>query len=446
MQPRLLVLSSLFPSDAQPNAGLFIRERMFRVGRTRPIVVVSPQPWFPGQSLIRRFRPHFRPTAPRRETMNGVEIHRPRFFSVPVMFKRFDGFLMALGSALTVRRLIHEEDVNVIDAHFGYPDGNAARWLARWFGLPMVLTLRGKEARQAGSSVLRSRVQAAVCAADRVVTVSSALRDVALELGANPANVQTIGNGIDLSKFRPMPRPEARRLLGLPLDATVLVTVGTLVERKGFHRVVEAMPTLLASNPALHYLVVGGAGPEGDDSEQLRGLVALMGLQERVHFLGPIAPNALQVPLSAANLFVLPSRYEGWANVLLEAMACGLPVVATDVGGNAQVVAHTGLGRIVPFGDADALADAVREALAVNWDRKAIRAYAEANSWDVRIPQLIAVFDRLLDHQNEVRARQDAGGGLPQDATGRHSVARVEAPLPAASEPEVRPVAAHDVR
>ena len=105
MQPRLLVLSSLFPSRVQPSAGLFIRERMFRVGRVRPIVVVAPQPWFPGQSLIRRFRPHFRPMAPVRESMDGIEVHRPRFFSVPGLFKRFDGVLMALGSAWTVRRL-----------------------------------------------------------------------------------------------------------------------------------------------------------------------------------------------------------------------------------------------------------------------------------------------------------------------------------------------------
>ena len=262
-------------------------------------------------------------------------------------------------------------------------------------------------------------MRAAVCAADRVITVSSALRNVALELGANPANVQTIGNGIDLSKFGPIPRDEARRRVGLPLDARVLVTVGTLVERKGFHRVVEVMPTLLASNPELHYLVVGGAGPEGDDSGQLRALVARLGLQERVHFLGPMPPHALHVPLSAANLFVLSSRYEGWANVLLEAMACGLPVVATDVGGNAEVVAHTGLGRIVPFGDADALVAAVSEALQVDWDRSAIRSYAEANSWDVRIPQVVAVFDRLLDHRSELSPRRAPNEAAPQDAAAR---------------------------
>lgn len=423
MSPRLLVFSSLFPSRAQPGAGLFIRERMFRVGRVRPIVVVAPQPWFPGQSLIRRFRPHFRPMAPTRETMDGIEVHRPRFFSVPGIAKRFDGWLMALGAAATVRRLVREQGVNVIDAHFGFPDGAAARWLARWFRLPMVLTLRGKEARQAASA-LRRPLATAVCAADRVITVSAALRDLALALGADPGRVRTIGNGIDLAKFRPLPRSDARRAFGLPADAPVLVTIGTLVERKGFHRVIEVMPRLLRTHPDLQYLVVGGAGPEGDDSARLHALVETLGLQRHVRFLGPLAPEALHVPLSAASAFVLASRYEGWANVLLEAMACGLPVVATDVGGNAEVVARAGLGRIVPFGDADALAAAIEDALAIEWDRRAIRAYAEDNAWDVRIAQVVDVFDQLL------------APGAARAAGVPHEVVCVDAARPRTVEPD----------
>jgi glycosyltransferase involved in cell wall biosynthesis len=229
-----------------------------------------------------------------------------------------------------------------------------------------------------------------------------------------------IGNGIDLTKFRPMPRADARRQLRLPPDAQVLVTVGTLVERKGFRRVIDVLPRLLASRPDLHYLVVGGAGPEGDDSLELRSRVAELGLQAQVHFLGPMEPQSLSLPLSAANVFVLASRYEGWANVLLEAMACGLPVVATDVGGNAQVVSQPTLGRIVPFGDADALAAALDEALQSDWNRRAIRAYAELNAWDARIPQVVAVFDRLLDHRAPTRvgAAIDAGAGVEVSRVG----------------------------
>ncbi len=193
--------------------------------------------------------------------------------------------------------------------------------------------------------------------------MSAALRTLAIEQGADPSRVQVIGNGVDLAKFTPVPRLDARRQLGLPEDAEVLVSVGTLVERKGFHRVIECLPELLATHPALHFVIVGGAGPEGDMSAKLKELVRTLRLDDRVHFLGPLPNDRLNVPLSAADVFVLATSYEGWANVFLEAMACGLPVVTTDVGGNAQVVNDRSLGRIVPFGDNRQSAEAIDEAL-----------------------------------------------------------------------------------
>lgn len=393
--PRLLVLSSLFPSAAQPNAGLFIRERMFRVGRHLKIFVVAPQAWFPGQSLIRQVRPHFRPMVPKCELMQGIEVHRPRFFCVPGLFKWADGFFMGLAAYMTARRIMRKQSINIIDAHFGYPDGYAGYLLGRWLGLPVMLTLRGKEERLSSTNVRRPLARA-VQSADHVITVSAALRDVAISLGADAGHVQVIGNGIDLSKFVPLPRDEARVQARLPLDAKLMVTVGTLVRRKGFHRVIEVMPALLRRYPDLHYLIVGRGGPEGDESAALNSQVSALGLEQHVHFLGPVNPEDLHVPLSAADVFVLASSYEGWANVLLEALACGTPVVATDVGGNSQVVNGEALGEIVRFGDSAALEAALDRALARGWDRNAIRAYAESNSWDSRIPPLLEAFDRLL--------------------------------------------------
>ena len=176
--------------------------------------------------------------------------------------------------------------------------------------------------------------------------------------------MQVIGNGVDLTKFTPVPRLDARRQLGLPADAEVLVSVGTLVERKGFHRVIECLPGLLATHPMLHFVIVGRRGPRGrHELWSSKSLVRALGLDDRVHFLGPLPNDRLKVPLSAADVFVLATSYEGWANVFLEAMACGLPVVTTDVGGNAQVVNDRSLGRIVPFGDQARLQEAIHEAL-----------------------------------------------------------------------------------
>ena len=402
--PRLLVFSSLFPSAGQPNAGLFIRERMFRVGKHLPIVVVAPQPWFPGQQLIQWFRPHFRPMAVKREVLDGVVVHRPRFFCLPGVLKWTDGLFMALSSFLTVRRCVRDHHANIIDAHFGYPTGYAAVLLGRWLRLPVMLTLRGKEERQARTPVAVA-LKRAISNADQIITVSAALRALAIEQGVDPTRVQVIGNGVDLAKFTAVPRMDARRQLDLPDDAEVLVSVGTLVERKGFHRVIECLPKLLPAHPRLHFVVVGGAGPEGDMAARLQSQVRTLRLEDRVHFMGPLPSDRLKVPLSAANVFVLATSYEGWANVFLEAMACGLPVVTTDVGGNAQVVNDRSLGRIVPFGDSQRLQEAIHEALCTAWDRQSIRAYAESNSWDGRMQPLLDAYHQLLSRSRKENAQ-----------------------------------------
>jgi glycosyltransferase involved in cell wall biosynthesis len=155
------------------------------------------------------------------------------------------------------------------------------------------------------------------------------------------------------------------------------------------------LPELIARFPTLRYLVVGSPGPEGDFRPQLEQQIRQLGLGGRVHFAGALPVEGVRQALSAADLFVLSSRNEGWANVLLEAMACGLPVVASDVGGNAEVVCRPDLGTIVPFDDHGALVKALGEALERDWDRAAIRRYAEENDWRARVPMLVTEFRRL---------------------------------------------------
>jgi glycosyltransferase involved in cell wall biosynthesis len=228
-----------------------------------------------------------------------------------------------------------------------------------------------------------------------VFSVSDSLRQVALQLGVPPERAIVVGNGVDLARFYPLPRAEARHALGLPTDAPVLVSVGGLCERKGFHRVMACLPRLRQRHPSLRLLVVGGPSPEGDWTNQLAALARQLGIDDAVVFAGPQPPDALRQWLSAADVFVLATRNEGWANVFLEAMACGLPVVTTRVGGNAEVVNAPDLGIVVPFGDEPALEAAIDGALRTPWDRAHIRAYAEANTWDRRVDQLEREFVAL---------------------------------------------------
>lgn len=390
--PRLLVFSSLFPHKGAPNAGVFIRDRMFRIGEQLPITVVSPQAWFPGQSLIRRFLPHFRPRVARQEVQRDVCIFYPRFFSTPGFFKQLDGLFMALGSYLTLRRLKNRVGFDMLDAHFGYPDGYAATLLGKWLRVPVAITLRGTEVPQSKNTKISPLLIRALKRADRIFSVSESLRQHAISLGVEASKISVVANGVDTVRFHPVDKLEARRRFNIPAGAKVLISVGALVKRKGFHRVIDILPNLLTSQPDLHYLIVGSAGPEGDIRAELEKQVQVLNLESKVHFFGAISSDELKYPLSAADIFVLATSNEGWANVFLEAMACGLPVVTTDVGGNAEVVCRPELGTIVSFGDRQALKSALVDASKKNWDREAIRRYAEDNSWDNRLVRLIEAF------------------------------------------------------
>lgn len=403
-RPAVLVWSSLFPTPPQPQAGIFIRERMFRVGSALPLAVISPQPWFPLQGLVRRWRPHFRLPAPARETQAGVEVHRPKFLCPPGVLKSYDGLLMALCAWPAARRLKALGHVDVIDAHFAYPDGYAATLVARWLGVPCTVTLRGTEVRHAQDPALRPRLVAALERAAQIFCVSDSLRRLALDLGAPATKLVVVGNGVDSARFTPMDRQQARARFDLRPDAKVLITVGGIVERKGFHRVVECVPELIRRHGHVEYLIVGSGGTEGDFTSQLRARIAELGVGANVRFLGALPPDDVRVAFAAAEVSVLATRNEGWANVLLESLACGVPVVATDVGGNREVICDDSLGAIVPFGDHAALLSGLQAALDKDWDRDAIRRYAVENDWASRIPLLVETFRRLAQP-----SAQDAG-------------------------------------
>ncbi len=403
MKPHLVVFSTLFPHAGAPNAGPFIRERMFRVGEVLPLTVVSPQPWFPGQSLLRRWKPHFRPPALRHESQQGIEVLHPRFFSVPGAFKQLDGLFMALGSYFTLKKLQRASQLDILDAHFAYPDGYAATLLGKWLGVPVTITLRGTEIPHSNNTKLRPLLVRALTRAVRVFSVSGSLRQHAIGLGISADKIRVVGNGVDSAKFYPVERNEARAQLGIAADAQVLISVGGLVERKGFHRVIECLPELKRRFPKLVYLIVGGASAEGDMRAELEQQVAMLGLHDTVRLLGIIPAASLKWSLSAADVFVLSTRNEGWANVFLEAMACGLPVISTDVGGNAEVVCGDELGMIVPFGDRSALSVALMTALEKNWDRAAIIAYARANDWHTRVVILVEEFNDIYTRRKSVK-------------------------------------------
>lgn len=405
---RVVVFTHVFPNASAPLLGLFVRERMFRVAKMLPLVVVAPVPWFPFAGLIRRYKPGFCPTVPYHEVQQGIDVYHPRFFYIPGVLKFLDGFFEALFAYPTLRRIERESGISLIDSHFIYPDGVAAMWLARWLGKPFCITLRGTIVRISKTRIRRKMAQQALDSAAKVFSVSDSLRRIALSMGTPERKTLVVANGIDLDKFYPEDQVAARQRFGVPLRAKVMVSVGGLTERKGFHRVIELMPGLIRQHPELHMVIAGGPTREGDCSTMLRELVCRLKLEDRVHFVGAIAPDQLRYAYATGDVFVLATSMEGWANVFLEAMACRLPVVSTLVGGNAEVVPRSDLGKLVEFGDSVALKAALDAALSRDWDRDAIREYAVANSWDTRIEGLVRELSALMQHDHSPLAADRA--------------------------------------
>lgn len=367
---RVLVFTTVYPHAAAPWLGLFIEERVRHLARHAAVRVVVPVGWC-------RPRP-----ASRTAHRHGIAVVHPLFVHVPGLFKCLDGIWLFLSSVLCVGRLRRRFAFDLIDAHFGYPDGVAAVLLGWWWRRPVVVTLRGSELVMARYRLRAAAMRWALSRAASVITVSQELATLARTLGVRPDRIHVAENGVDASRFRLMDRAAARRRLGIVDRGPLLVSVGHLAAVKGFHLFLRAIPALAAVNPDLRWVIVGGeVAASGRYARRLRALVAASGVEDRVTITGSVAPERVALWLNAADVFVLPSEREGSPNALREALACGCPAVAADVGDVRQVLTSA-VGVIVVDGrDVQQWVAAVREALAASWDRRAIRAAAERFTW-----------------------------------------------------------------
>jgi glycosyltransferase involved in cell wall biosynthesis len=397
---RILTFSTLYPSSERPAHGIFVETRLRELMASGEVEgrVVAPVPWF--FSTAPRWGERARMArTPARETHNGIDVLHPRYLLPPKVGMTVAPLSMALAAAQALRQLQREGfDFDLIDAHYYYPDGVAAALLARWFNKPVTITARGTDLNLIPQYALpRRMMQWAAGKAQASIGVCAALVDVLRGWGVAEQRLHVMRNGVDLQRFRPLPQAEARAQLGLA-GAPLLLSVGYLIERKGHHVAIEALAHLLPSHPEARLVIVG----EGEERERLRALARSLGVEAHLTLAGA-QPNAeLLRWYSAADVFVLASSREGWANVLLEAMACGTPVVATDIWGTPEVVAEAVAGRLVSKRTGEAFAEAISQLLQAGTDRAAVRAYAEGFSWSSTTQAQLALFGQLACRQEEL--------------------------------------------
>lgn len=387
---KTLLFSTLYPSSVRPVHGIFVETRLRELLKSGQVEtqVVAPVPWFPFTHP--RFGSYAKMAAtPRFEKRNGIAVHHPRYPLPPKVGQNIAPHLLAAGALPTIRKLIRDGfDFDLIDAHFYYPDGVAASIIARKLDKPFVCTARGSDInlyRQ--SPTPRRLLQKTFSQASANIGVCGDLTEQMIELGADRQTTRVIRNGVDLQRFSVVDRNVARKHLGIEHSGLLLLSVGNLIEIKGHHLIIQ----MLEQFPEAQ-LVIVGSGPMREELEQL---AASLGLAERVRFAGQQANESLRYWFSAADALMLASSREGWANVLLEAMASGTPVVATRVNGTPEVVAAPEAGRLADQRDVELLAKALRDLLANYPERSAVRRYAENFSWDETTQRQIALFSEI---------------------------------------------------
>jgi glycosyltransferase involved in cell wall biosynthesis len=385
---RLLTFSTLYPNDKQPNHGIFVENRLRHLvanGRVS-CTVVAPVPWFPSESP--RFGTWALFAGVRHiERRHGLTVWHPRYPVIPKLGMSIAPYLLYRGVLPTIRRILDTgERIDAIDAHYMYPDGVAAAWLGQRFGIPTVVTSRGTDVNLIPRHAIPRRlIRGTIADAAALIAVSAAIKSALVDLGAPSKKVTVLRNGVDTALFRPMERSAARAALGL--TRLTLLSVGLLIERKGHHRIIEAMTQL----PDFELLIVG----EGPERDRLAAQIDRLGLTARVRLLGSRPHAELPALYSAADALVLASSREGWPNVLLEAMACGTPVIASNIWGNPEVVGDAEAGVLMEQNTPDGVAAATRRLFANLPVRSLTRAYAERFSWDDTTAGQVAVFSKV---------------------------------------------------
>ncbi|MBX9606009.1 MAG: glycosyltransferase family 4 protein [Gammaproteobacteria bacterium] len=383
----VLTYSSLYPNARQPRHGIFIQQRLRHLVADFPVRprVVAPVPWFPFTG--ERFGEYgVFAAVPGAEELEGVPVRHPRYPVIPKVSWHVSPWLMYRATVDAVRRWHAERPIDVLDAHFFYPDGVAAVMIGRALGIPVCISARGSDITLMPEYALPRRwILWAAAAAQGLVTVAAALKERLVELGVADERVVVLRNGVDLQRFEPLPRAPLRAELGL--EGRVLVSVGNLIELKGHHLIIEALREL----PDTTLLIIG----DGPDRRALEQQATALGVAERVRFLGLVAQADLKRWYSAADALVLASSREGWANVLLEAMACGTPVAATRVWGTPEVVAAPAAGVLIEERSARGIVAALERLLAAPPTREATRAYAEGFSWEATSRGQYELFQRM---------------------------------------------------
>lgn len=377
---KVLLITNLFPTPVDKVRGVFTYQLVQEMKAWCDLTVLCPLPWFPRLQLL-RFLKKWYPFSliPKEYTVNGVEVYSPKYWIIPRVSETIHSILMFLGLLRTALKLHQHGRFDTINAQWLYPDGVVAYWVAKILRLPLSVSALGcdvnlfLEQKQKKWQIVNMLKHV-----DVVTVVSESMKRRLLEEGVQEQKISVIPNGVNTRVFRPTNREACRQKLALPPKGKIILFVGRLLELKGLSYLIEAVRRLAAKQREFTLYLIG----EGAQRQRYEEAVTEHHLRKHVKFVGGKEHHEIALWMGACDVFCLPSLHEGCPNVVLEALSCGRPVVASRVGGIPDMVGEES-GVLVEPENSHALYEALDLALHREWESAEIHRSVAHLSWEV---------------------------------------------------------------
>lgn len=365
---KVLAVTNLFPNAKEPGRGIFNKQQFVELATLCELKVVAPLPWSPV------FVDRVYKDVPQEEIIEGISVYHPRYVVTPKVGRRFYGLFFYLGIKKLLRQILQSFDADVILATWAYPDAYGTSILTEKLGKPLVIRVHGSDINVFVKSPSRRKmIREGMLRANKTIAVSGGLKRIITEMGVPSDKIALIPNGVDKTRFRKLDKAECRQKLQLGAHDKHILFIGNLVDIKGIEYLIEAV-SRLKSTAVLH--IIG----EGELKEKLIKLAADLKVQGKITFHGRVKHDQIPVWMNAADVLTLPSLNEGCPNVLLEATACGLPFVASRVGGIPDIAELSPASLMVDAKNAEQLASAIDKLLNatdIRVDTQAIMSWKE---------------------------------------------------------------------
>lgn len=340
------------------------------------ITVVNPIPYAPAWLKIDKYIKFCK--VPLSSIKGKVSILHPRYLVIPKFGRSFYGLFYFASIFFSMRRIKRDYKPDIMIAYWAYPDGFAATLISKILKIPVILSCRGCDINDIDKTIIiKSLVKWALGSCNKIFAVSSAMKEKIISLGIASERVVIIPNGID-TLFAPIEKELAIKEAGIKRsDEKVILFCGRMSAEKGIEYLIDACRILMIDGIRFNLALVGSGSLKGN----IIAKVKEMGLSDYVTFYDEVPHDKVRYFMSGSDMLCLPSLREGWPNVVVEAMACGIPVVASKVGGVPEIITDSEYGIMFPPGDVQALASALKTAINKKWDSDLIRSAVKNRTW-----------------------------------------------------------------